>query len=190
MNLRQRLNHNEITLGAVEYTQNLKVSPTWRKVIWAVLLFLSLSHWSYHQWNVNSEHSARISSSRVAINIQPWCTPFPIWSQSFIPCLVLTVASWLVYIFLTRQVRWSGISIPLKIFQFVVIHKMKGFGIVNKTEIDIFLKNIYCFFDDSLDDGNLISGSSAFFLIQLEHLEVHSSCTVEAWLGEFWALLY
>ena len=42
-------------------------------------------------------------------NIQPWHTPFPIWNQSVVPCLVLTVASWPAYRFLKRQVRWSGI---------------------------------------------------------------------------------
>ena len=45
--------------------------------------------------------------------------------------------------------------------EFVVIHTVKGFGIVNKAEIDIFLE-LYCFFDDPVDVGNLISGSSAF----------------------------
>ena len=45
--------------------------------------------------------------------------------------------------------------------QFVVIHKVKGFGIVNKAEIDVFLE-LSCFFDDPVDVGNLISGSSAF----------------------------
>ena len=43
-------------------------------------------------------------------NIQPWHTPFPIWNQSVVPCSVLTVASWLPYRFLRRQVRWYGIS--------------------------------------------------------------------------------
>ena len=42
-------------------------------------------------------------------NKQPRCTPFPIWNQSIVPRLVLTVASWLAYRFLRRQVRWSGI---------------------------------------------------------------------------------
>ena len=42
-------------------------------------------------------------------NIQPWHTPFLIWKQSVVPCLVLTVASWSAYRFLRRQVRWSGI---------------------------------------------------------------------------------
>ena len=45
--------------------------------------------------------------------------------------------------------------------QFVVIHTVKGFGIVNKAEREIFLE-LSCFFDDPTDDGNLISGSSAF----------------------------
>ena len=45
--------------------------------------------------------------------------------------------------------------------QFVVIYTVKGFGIVNKTEIDVLLE-LFCFFDDPADIGNLISGSSAF----------------------------
>ena len=45
--------------------------------------------------------------------------------------------------------------------QFIMIHTVKGFGIVNKTEIDVFLE-LSCFFDDPADVGNLISGSSAF----------------------------
>ena len=46
--------------------------------------------------------------------------------------------------------------------QFIVIHTVKGFGIVNKAEIDVFLE-FSCFFDDAAADvGNLISGSSAF----------------------------
>ena len=45
--------------------------------------------------------------------------------------------------------------------QFVVIYTVKGFDIVNKAEIDVFLE-LPCFFDDPVDVGNLISGSSAF----------------------------
>ena len=44
--------------------------------------------------------------------------------------------------------------------QFIVIHTVKGFGIVNKAEIDVFLE-LSCFFYDPADVGNLISGSSA-----------------------------
>ena len=46
--------------------------------------------------------------------------------------------------------------------QFIVIHIVKGFDIVNKAEIDVFLE-LSCFFNDAADIGNLISGSSAFF---------------------------
>ena len=49
-------------------------------------------------------------------NIQPWRTPFHIWNQSTVPCLVLTVASWPAYRFLRRQVKWSGIPISWRIF--------------------------------------------------------------------------
>ena len=45
--------------------------------------------------------------------------------------------------------------------QFVVIHRVKGFGIVNKAEVDVFLE-FFCFFYDPTDVANLISGSSAF----------------------------
>ena len=67
--------------------------------------------------------------------------------------------------------------------EFVVVHTVKDFGVVNKADVDVFLEPS-CFFHDPDDVGNLISGSSAF-LLQLEHLEVHSSHTAEAWLGEF-----
>ena len=45
--------------------------------------------------------------------------------------------------------------------QFVVIHTVKGFGTVNKAEVDVFLE-LSCFYDDPMDVGNLISGPSAF----------------------------
>ena len=45
--------------------------------------------------------------------------------------------------------------------QFIMIHTVKGFGIVNKAEVDVFLE-LSCFFDDLVDVGKLISGSSAF----------------------------
>ena len=50
--------------------------------------------------------------------------------------------------------------------QFIVIHTVKGFVIVNKAKVDVFLE-ISCFFDDPADVGNLISGSSAFFKTSL-----------------------
>ena len=59
--------------------------------------------------------------------------------------------------------RSGGLAFPsLQNFpQFIVIHTVKGFGIVNKAEIDVLLE-LSCFFDDPKDVGNLISGSSAF----------------------------
>ena len=75
--------------------------------------------------------------------------------------------------------------ISLRILQFVVIHTVKGFGVVNKAEVDVFLE-LSCLFDDPVDVGNLISGSSAFSKSSMKvHLKVHGSHTVEAWLGEF-----
>ena len=59
-----------------------------------------------------------------------------------------------------------GIPISFRIFQFIVIHTVKGFGIVNKAEIDVFLE-LSCFFDNPADVDNLISGSSAFFKTSL-----------------------
>ena len=58
--------------------------------------------------------------------------------------------------------------------QFVVIHTVKGFGIVNKAEIDVFLE-LSCFFHDPADVGNLISGSSAFskFSLNIWKFMVH-----------------
>ena len=91
-------------------------------------------------------------------NIQSCHTPFPILNQSVVPC---PVASWPTYSFLRRQVRWSGIPISLTMFQFVAIHTVKGFCVVNEAEVDIFLA-FCCFFYDPKDNGNLIFGSSTF----------------------------
>ena len=70
--------------------------------------------------------------------------------------------------------------------QFIVIHMVKAFGLVNKAEIDVFLE-LSCFFDNPMDVGNLISDSSAFYKSRsfskfksFEHLEFHGSYTVEA----------
>ena len=55
-------------------------------------------------------------------NIQPWRTPFPIWNQSVVPCLVLNVAPWPAYRFLKRQIRWSGIPISFRIFHLILLN--------------------------------------------------------------------
>ena len=74
---------------------------------------------------------------------------FQILNQSIVPCPVLT-----------GKVVWY--SHILKNFpHFVVIHTVKGFGTVNKAEVDVFLE-LSCFLHDPTDVGNLISGSSTF----------------------------
>ena len=60
----------------------------------------------------------------------------------------------------TREFQ-KNIYIFFRVFQFVVIHTVKGFGIINKAKVDIFLE-LSCFFDDPTNVGNLISGFSAF----------------------------
>ena len=61
--------------------------------------------------------------------------------------------------------------------EFIVIHIVKGFGIVNKAEIDIFME-LSCFFDDPVDVSNLISGSSAFSLRGLILLQTYFESSI------------
>ena len=90
-------------------------------------------------------------------NIQPWRTPFPIWNQSVL-CPVLTVASWPAYRFL----RSGGLVFPsLEELPTVCCDPHKGFGVVNKAQVVIFLE-LACSFDVPMDVGNLSSGSFAF----------------------------
>ena len=58
-------------------------------------------------------------------NIQPRYSPFLVWNQSVVPCLVLTVASWPVYRHLRRQGRWSGIPISFRIFSYCDPHSQR-----------------------------------------------------------------
>ena len=53
-------------------------------------------------------------------NIQPWCTPFPIWNQSVVPFPVLIVVFGPAYRYLTRQIRWSGIPISWRILHILL----------------------------------------------------------------------
>ena len=86
--------------------------------------------------------------------LQPVCCSMSSSNCCFLTCILVSQDG--------GQVVWY--SHLLKNFpQFIVIHEVKGFGIVNKAEIDVdvFLE-LSCFFDDPSDVGNLISGSSAF----------------------------
>ena len=71
--------------------------------------------------------------------------------------------------------------------QFIVIHTVKGFGIVNKSEIDVFLE-LFCFFHDPVDVGNLISGSSAFSKtsLNIRKFTVHILLKPGLEFGQLW----
>ena len=93
-------------------------------------------------------------------NIQPWRTPFLVWNQSVVPwsssnCCFLTCIQ---ISHEAGQVVWYS-HLWKNSPQSNVIHTVKGFGTGNKA--DVFLE-LFCFFDDPTDVGNLISGSSAF----------------------------
>ena len=68
--------------------------------------------------------------------------------------------------------------------QFIVIHTVKGFGIVNKAEVDVLLE-LSCFFHDPADVGNLISGSSAFSKTSLNIREFMVHVVVKPGLENF-----
>ena len=81
------------------------------------------------------------------------------------------------------QVVWYSLlfqSFP----EFVVIHTVKGFGIVSKAEVDVFLE-LSCFFSDSTDTGNLISGSSAFSKSSLNIWKFTIHILLKPGLGKF-----
>ena len=61
-------------------------------------------------------YTLHLSLNKQGDNIQPWCTSLPIWNQSVVPSLVLTLASWPAQRFLRKQIRWSGIAISWRIF--------------------------------------------------------------------------
>ena len=93
-------------------------------------------------------------------NIQPWRTPFPIWNQSVVPCPVLLFPD--LHIGFSRGT--SGVLVFLSLLEVstvFLIRTVKGFGIVNKAEIGVFLE-LCCFFHYPAGVGNLISVSSAF----------------------------
>ena len=90
-------------------------------------------------------------------NLEPVCCFISNSNYCFLTCIQISLE--------TGKVIWY--CHLLKNFpQFIVIHTVKDFGIVNKAEIDVFLE-LSWFFDDPVDVGNLISGSSAFSKISL-----------------------
>ena len=108
-------------------------------------------------------------------SIQPWCTFF---SNSEPVCCPMSGSNcWFLTCIQVSQkagkVAWYS-HLFENVPQFIVIHAVKGFGVVNKAEIDVFL-DFSCFFDDPVDVGNLISGSSAFskFSLNIWKFSVH-----------------
>ena len=85
-------------------------------------------------------------------DLEPVCSPMSSSNCSFLTCIQISQEA-------GQVVRYSHLfqNFP----QLVVIHTVKGFAIVNKAEVDVFLE-FSRFFDDSTDVGNTISGSSAF----------------------------
>ena len=115
-------------------------------------------------------------------NIQPWRTPFLISNQSVVPCQVLNVDSWPANRFHRRQVRLVWYSHLLNNFpQFVVIHIVKGFGIVNKAEIDVFLE-LSCFFHDPVM-------LAIWFLVPLPFLKPTWTFKI-SWFTYYWSLAW
>ena len=93
-------------------------SPTWWAWVWAT----SGSCWwtrkpdVLQSWGLRELDTSELNWKHCN-NIQPLCTPFPIWNQFIVPCPVLTGASRPTYRFLRRQIRWSGIPNSLIISQ-------------------------------------------------------------------------
>ena len=76
-------------------------------------------------------------------NIQPWCTPFPIWNQSVVPCLVLCLLDLLIGI---SGGRWAALVFPfLWEFSSSLWPTQSEFGRVNEAEVDVFME-FSCFF--------------------------------------------
>ena len=85
--------------------------------------------------------------------LEPVCCSMSSSNCGFLTCLQISQEA--------GQVVWYS-HLSKNFPQFVVIHTVKGFGLVNKAEVDVFLE-LSCFFDDPTDVSNLVSGSSAFF---------------------------
>ena len=93
-------------------------------------------------------------------NLEPVCCSMSSSNCCFLTCVQISQEA--------GKVVWYS-HLFKNFTEFVVIHTVKGFGIVNKAEVDVFLE-LSCFFDDTTDVGNLISGSSAF-----------SKCSLNIW---------
>ena len=85
-------------------------------------------------------------------DLEPVCCSVSSSNCCFLTCIQISQEA--------GQVVWYS-HLLKTVSQFIGIHTVKGFGVVNEAELDVFLE-FSCFFDDPTDVGNLISGSSAF----------------------------
>ena len=95
--------------------------------------------------------------------LEPVCCSISYSNCFFLTCIQISQEA--------GQVLWYS-QLFQNFPQFIVIHTVKGFGIVNKAEIDVFLE-LSCFFNDPMHVDNLISGSSAFFKSSFRKFTVH-----------------
>ena len=129
----------------------------------------------YYAYKLNKKQSDNIQLDVLLSQFGTVCCFMSSSNYCFLTCIQISQKA--------GNVVWY--SHLLKNFpQFVVIYTVKGFGVVNKAEVDAFLR-LSCFFNDPIDVGHLISGSSAFSKSSLNIWEVLCSSTVEALLGEF-----
>ena len=108
-------------------------------------------------------------------NTQPWRTPFPIWNQSVVPCPVLTC--FLTCIRISQeadQVVWYS-HLFQNFPQFVVIHTIKGFGVINKAEVDGFSGTLLLFPSSSILERLLSLGHIILVATGLEKVSFHSN---------------
>ena len=122
-------------------------------------------------------------------NRQPWRTLFPIWNPSVVPCPVLTVTSGPAYRFLKKPVTWSGIPISFRLFHSLLWSTHQRFWHTQKSRHRCFSGTLLLF-QWSTGCWQFDLWFLCLFQNQLEHREAHGSGTAEAWIGEFWALLY
>ena len=99
----------------------------------------------------------------ISDNIQPWCTSLPILNQFIVSCPVLTVVSCPAYRFLSKQIKWSGTPISLRIFH-SLLWSTQSKALVKSTKKKqmVFFLEFLCLFYDPTDVGNLTFGSSVF----------------------------
>ena len=95
--------------------------------------FILAFHMMYSSYKLNKQDD----------NKHPWSTPFPIWNQSIVPCVILTIASLPAYRFLRRKIRWSHISFFLILFHSLLWStQSRAFNMVNEAEVVFYWNSL------------------------------------------------